>query len=102
MKNAQAFKKDLSKVIKRIREFYYPGKYNQDKFPKAMMGSRQIMNKTATINCGGEWRKPEASKAIAETVMADREFCAICAYDGVKAELEYNRASDAYQVRLTW
>ena len=97
MKNAQTFKKDLSKAIKHIRDFYFHGN-----FPKAMMGSHQIMNKTATVNCGGEWYKPERSKEIAEKVLADREFRAICAYDGVKAELEYNRASDAYQVRLTW
>ena len=97
MKNAQTFKKDLAKAIKHIRDFYYHGE-----FPKAIMGSHQIISKTAVINCGGEWRKAELTKEMAEKVMADREFRAICAYDGVKTELEYNRASDAYQVRLSW
>lgn len=97
MKNAQTFKKDLSKAIKHIRDYY---SYNE--YPKAMMGNHQIMNKTATVNCGGEWRKLEETKKVAETVMADREFRALCAYDKVKAVIEYNAASDAYQIRLTW
>ena len=97
MKNAQNFKKDLSNTIKHIRDYYFHGAY-----PKAMMGSHQIMNKTATVNCGGEWRKLEDTKQMAEKVMADREFRVLCAYNQVKATIEYNAASDAYQIRLTW
>lgn len=96
MTNHAEFKKEFQREIGRIRKII-GGAY-----PKAMMTSQQIRNHTATVNCGGEWKKTAYSKDVAEKVLADKSLKEVTDYYGVKVELEYNRPMDAYQVRLSW
>lgn len=98
MRDVKSFKKALARSVKHVRDFYFPGHSH----PKAIMTSYQAFSHTATVNCGGEFASPEWSKKCAETVLADREFKAVCAFDGATASLEYSVANDAYQVRIVW
>lgn len=96
MENTMMFKKQLSKTVTSIRNEIGGG------YPKAMMTAQQIEHRTATINCGGEWRPAERTKEIAESVSRNPGFITLIEKHGVVAELEYNRAMDAWQIRMTW
>lgn len=62
-------KKDLQKLTKKIRE-----EWDSGEFPKAMMTGQQALKRTATINCGGEWRSANKSEKMAAAILARPDF----------------------------
>ena len=90
-------KKDFQAVIAAIRAD--TGK----EFPKAMMNSRQEMNGTATVNCGGSWGTPSSTGRMAENIMADERFQAFLERQEGTAEAEkIGAAYPFYQIRITF
>lgn len=92
--NLASMKRDFQKVIKAIRG-------SENEYPKAMMTSQQEANRTATVNCGGEWRKAEKAKAMAEMVMQDERFIAWLDKWGAEAHIE-NAAYTNFQIRINY
>ena len=87
-------KKALQKTIKAMRK-------DGEEFPKAMMTGQQMEKRTATVNCGGEWR-PKESRKRAENVLASDLFKAFLAEAGATARLEHVERFDAWQIRITY
>ena len=77
-------KKELQKVIGKIR------KDTGDEYPKAMMTGQQMAKRTATVNCGGEWRNKETCARYADMVETDPRFLAFLAEFGATAHREPN------------
>lgn len=100
-------KKALQKTVGAIRaavreETQSPVQYFAE-YPKAMMTAKQIENHTATVNCGGEWVSPKASRMMAERVMADpgfqkylTDFNALACIEAVGGSYPYS------QIRITF
>lgn len=92
-------KKDLQKTIGAIRKDEQKTKNTE--FPKAMMTKKQEANRTATVNCGGEWRTKEATLETANKVMNDERFTAFLEKHNAVAKIEVNNF-DTYQIRITF
>ena len=86
-------KKDFQKVINSIR------KDVGNDFPKAMMTGQQVVKRTATVNCGGEWKSPEYTKNLAEMVMRDSRFKDFLSKWGVTSAVEKNPFG-GFQIRI--
>lgn len=90
-------KKDFQAVIAAIR-----ADAGKD-YPKAMMNSKQEMNDTATVNCGGEWGSPSSTGHMAENIMADERFQEFLERQQGTAEVEkVGTAYPYYQIRITF
>lgn len=101
MENLYYAKKDFQKTIAAIRKdwrVYYHTPAAQ--YPKAMMTGQQEENRTATVNCGGEWTC--ISKDIANFVMNDKRFVDFLARRNATAEIEsfWHYSCRGYQVRI--
>lgn len=83
--NIATIKREFSKTVSKIR------KDEGDAFPKAMMTGQQMAKGTATVNCGGEWRRTEYCMSLANRVMEDERFKAFLAKCGAVAEIELNQ-----------
>lgn len=88
-------KKKLQKTIKAIRS-EIGGEY-----PKAMMTGQQEAKRTATVNCGGEWRSAEKALKMAKEVATDPRFLVFLAECDASAKIEMN-SFGAYQIRITY
>lgn len=96
MTNTATFKKALQKEVGKIR------KQIGGAFPKAMMTSQQIEHSTATINCGGERRSVEKTKELAQKVIESSDLTEMIKKNEATARIEYNSATDAWQIRINW
>ena len=86
-------KKEFQKTISAIR------KEMNDQFPKAMMTGQQMAKRTATVNCGGEWRTEEYSLKMAKAVATDPRFIVFLAECDANAKIEAN-SFGGYQIRI--
>lgn len=92
-------KKEFQAVIKAIRQEME----TESQYPKPMMTAAQIEKKTATVNCGGEWKQNDKGWALnlAKTVMQDERFIEYLAkYEG-RAHIEEDSFGVA-QVRINF
>ena len=89
----------FQKCIKAIRNDRSKAIGKRVDFPKAMMTSLQVLNGTATVNCGGEWYG-NRSKPIAEAVMEDVRFRKFLEESDGEAHIEHDPRYDSYQVRI--
>jgi hypothetical protein len=82
------FKKEFQKTIAAIRK-----ELGSDEYPKAMCTGAQYAKRTATVNCGGEWR-PKSSPETAKQVMQHPKFAALLKAHDAKAVYEQGRYGD--------
>lgn len=82
--------KDFRKVIGKLR------KEEGRDVPKAMMNGQQVVNSTATVNCGFG---ADRSLELANKVLADDRFKAFLKKYGAVANVEKN-PEGKYQVRI--
>lgn len=98
MKQFEAMKKDLQKVIKAVRDENDLGTY-----PKAIMTISQMEKRTATVNCGGEfaqWDK-ERAEGRAQAVMSDERFVAFLKKHNATAHTELDKFG-VTQIRINY
>lgn len=94
-------KKGFAKVVTKIRR-----QLGTKEYPKAMMTSAQIANRTATINCtvysSTGYRGPD-SMEMAKEIKAHPLLLAFLAAEGAVAAIEpISGSAGHYQVRLRW
>lgn len=88
-------KKEFQKVIATIRKELNAAAGKSYEYPKAMMTGQQIQKKTATVNCGHSFTRPEK-------VMQHPAFIAFLQKFNASARVEQTGPKDfiQYQVRL--
>lgn len=91
--------KDFPKVVGKIRADL--GTHN---YPKAMMTGAQMMNLTATVNCGGERLGFDFSDHIAQAIMEDDRFKDFLDKYSAKAYIENARYAgrEYVQIRINY
>lgn len=95
-------KKEFQKVIKDIRSDIHSGidsRRGIAEYPKPMMTLTQMEKRQATVNCGGEWLKPDYEKRLADRVISDERFCAFLEKYGATAVVELDKFG-GYQIRI--
>lgn len=95
-------KKEFQKVIATIRKEYGESINRTNcSYPKPMMTEAQMEKRTATVNCGGEWKKLEATKEIAEMVLNDERFKSFLEKYSAQATKELNPFG-TIQIRINY
>ena len=99
VKVTEQMKKEYQRLFKEIREKDFGADSKRVEYPKPMMTEAQMEKGTATVNCGGEWLTVDATKRIADKVMANESFKAFLTKYEAKAELELT-PFHSYQIRI--
>lgn len=99
-KNYTMIKKDLQKAVSGVRADRKKLN-NREEFPKAMMTGQQMDKNTATVNCGGEWRRAETTLEIATQVMNDKRFKDFLEKHNADARIEANNFG-GFQIRINY
>ena len=98
-------KADFQKIVKSLRtDLQVVNAEEYATYPKAMMTSAQEAKRTATVNCGGEWRPGQRSLDLALQLMASQTFRTFLAENGATAHLEEASAGSRTwtQVRINY
>lgn len=91
-------KKQFQKTIKAIREELFAG----NEYPKAMMTTQQMEKNTATVNCGGEWWRPEQSHDIAGETIIHPAFKKLIEESNATATIEPVGKCGGVQIRINY
>ena len=99
-RNYAKIKRDLQKAVSGVRADRK--KTNErEEYPKAMMTGQQMEKNTATVNCGGEWKKAETTLEIATQVINDERFKDFLEKHNADARIEANNFG-GFQIRINY